>query len=316
MHLQRSSLSPIKTGRLCGLLAKLVEAEKVFIALNNRAITYVAHRVQISWYFNQYFWYIYQMAIKIHLPSVAVLPENTSTRVRILTAGVEVLHSEGFASLTQQAVAQKAGVRQSHVTYYFPTRLDLLQATAHFGCESMMQPIANAAIGGALSFEEFRELLLPDVTDRGWWRLMTALVNACAESESIRNWIGQFDAQLRDRLQRGFRAYDIHLSDADIEFTHAVYIGALTLDMQALTDASQTRARENVRMAIDMMVAKAHQEKMTAQTLARNKATPTAIDTNNKAARPRIAQPPPRPTARKALAPKRRVATKILREKK
>jgi AcrR family transcriptional regulator len=195
------------------------------------------------------------MAINLSLPSVDALPADASTRVRILTAGVEVLHTEGFAALTQQAVAVKAGVRQSHITYYFPTRLDLLQATAQFGAEAMMSQISNAALAGKISFEQFRDLLMPDETDRNWWRLMIALVSACAESESIRGWIVEFERQVQARLREGFSAFHIALTDLDAEFLHATYIGALTLDMQAMTEASQLRAREIVGRAIDALVA-------------------------------------------------------------
>jgi AcrR family transcriptional regulator len=221
------------------------------------------------------------MTAKIALPTTATLPHNASARTRILTAGVEVLHSEGFAALTQQAVAEKAGVRQSHITYYFPTRLDLLQATAQFGVECMMNPISNAAMSGELTFEQFRELLLPDLTDRSWWRLMIALVHACSESENIRVWIVQFDAQIRDRLREGFKAFGIELDDLDVEFLHATYIGAITLDMQSLTPASQARAREVLSLGFDLIVAKARH-------------TEHAISEINKAASQSTTHPPPR----------------------
>ncbi len=233
------------------------------------------------------------MSVKIALPTVATLPATAPARIRILTAGVEVLHSDGFAALTQQAVAEKAGVRQSHITYYFPTRLDLLQATAQFGAECMMNPISNAAMNGNVTFEQFRELLMPDLTDRNWWRLMTALVNACSESESIRSWIVQFDAQIRDRLCEGFKAFGIALNDLDVEFLHATYIGALTLDMQVQTDASQARAREIVGMGFDLLVTKARH-------------TEHALSKINQAASQSTALPPPRPPlskAQKALQP-------------
>ncbi len=229
------------------------------------------------------------MSAKIALPTVASLPAHAPTRVRILTAGVEALHSEGLTALTQQAVAKKAGVRQSHITYYFPTRLDLLQAVAQFGCESMMQPISNAALSGKLDYTQFRDLLLPDVSDRAWWRLMTALVNACAESENIRTWIVEFDAQIRERLRMGFSAFEIHLSELDVECLHATYIGALTLDMQQLTDGSQARAREVVGATIDLIVEKAIQ-------------TQKLSTKENKALSQRMTSPPPRPRIRKAKA--------------
>ena len=224
------------------------------------------------------------MAIKLSLPSVDSLPESASTRVRILTAGVEVLHMEGFAALTQQAVAAKAGVRQSHITYYFPTRLDLLQATAQFGAEAMMSQISNAALAGKISFEQFKDLLMPDEMDRNWWRLMIALVSACAESETIRGWIVEFERQVQARLREGFSAFDIELSDLDAEFLHATYIGAITLDVQAMTPASQLRAREIVGRAIDALVA-AHE---------RTKARPS-MQRITKAASQLTMPSPPRP---------------------
>lgn len=196
------------------------------------------------------------MATKIPLPTVAALAADASTRTRILTAGVEVLHSDGLVALTQQAVAEKAGVRQSHITYYFPTRLDLLQATAQFGAECMIAPISTAAMSGNLSFDEFRELLMPDVNDRNWWRLMTAMVNACAESENIRGWIKQFDDQICVRLREGFSAFGIELTSFEIQVLHATYIGAVTLDMQEMTDRSQLLARQILSEAIDLIVAK------------------------------------------------------------
>jgi AcrR family transcriptional regulator len=57
----------------------------------------------------------------------------SGVRERILKAAVEVLHESGLQRLTQTHVAERAGVRQSHLTYYFPTRRDLLEGvTAHF----------------------------------------------------------------------------------------------------------------------------------------------------------------------------------------
>lgn len=239
------------------------------------------------------------MSAKFSLPTVASLPTSAPARLRILTAGVEVLHSDGFAALTQQAVAEKAGVRQSHITYYFPTRLDLLRATAQFGCECMMDPISNAAISGDVTYEQFRELLLPDFADRNWWRLMTALVNACAESDGIRSWIEQFDAQIRARLREGFKAFGIALSDLDIEFLHATYIGAITLDMQVLTEASQARAREIVGMGIDLLATKARHTDYNVSKINQSASRRTALATPVRSVKARKtaskpANPPPK----------------------
>jgi len=51
-------------------------------------------------------------------------------RDRIIEAALHVLHTEGVQKFTTTRVAQRAKVRQSHLTYYFPTRAELLEATA------------------------------------------------------------------------------------------------------------------------------------------------------------------------------------------
>lgn len=51
-------------------------------------------------------------------------------RERILDAAVAILSEGGIGELSQVQVARRARVRQSHLTYYFPKRADLISATA------------------------------------------------------------------------------------------------------------------------------------------------------------------------------------------
>lgn len=51
-----------------------------------------------------------------------------SLRQRILDAALEITASEGLKRLTQPKVAAAAGIRQSHLTYYFPKKVDLIVA--------------------------------------------------------------------------------------------------------------------------------------------------------------------------------------------
>lgn len=56
--------------------------------------------------------------------------EQNTARDQILSAAVQVLQDEGPAKLTQTRVAKAAGLRQGHLTYYFPKKSDLWLATA------------------------------------------------------------------------------------------------------------------------------------------------------------------------------------------
>ena len=200
--------------------------------------------------------YLPKMAIRFSIPCFAALKPDASAREKILTAASELLLNEGFSTLTQQAVAARAGVRQSHVTYYFPTRNDLLRATAQYGVEALFDPtaIASASAAGQPSLEGFRALLMPDKSDRQWFRLMTGLLIASDEDESIRPWLREFDARILQKLAAGFAAVGVAVTVDQQHFLHSTFIGALHLDMQAQTDESFARVERTVAMALDMVL--------------------------------------------------------------
>jgi AcrR family transcriptional regulator len=196
------------------------------------------------------------MALRFSIPCFAALKPDASAREKILTAASELLLNEGFGTLTQQAVAARAGVRQSHVTYYFPTRNDLLRATAQFCVETLFDPtaIAAAMADGQPSVEAFRSLLMPDKSDRQWFRLMTGLLIASDEDASIRPWLREFDARILQKLAAGFAAVGVAITLDQQHFLHATFIGALHLDIQEQTDASFTRVERTVAMALDIVL--------------------------------------------------------------
>jgi AcrR family transcriptional regulator len=54
--------------------------------------------------------------------------KEKNTREEILEIALEIVQKQGLKALTQTQVAAIAGLRQSHVTYYFPKKTDLLLA--------------------------------------------------------------------------------------------------------------------------------------------------------------------------------------------
>ncbi len=197
------------------------------------------------------------MNIKLAIPCFSALKPNASVREKILTAANEILLTVGFSALTQQAVAARAGVRQSHLTYYFPTRNDLLREMAQFGVEALFLPIAQTAATGTMSVEDLRKFLMPDETDRQWFRLMTGLASASEEDESIRQWMREFDAGLLEKLKAGFAAVGVPISQDHANFLHATFIGALHLDMVDPSDESFERVNRAVATALDVVLPRA-----------------------------------------------------------
>src|SRR6202795_1544950 len=76
----------------------------------------------------------------------------TNRRRDILRAGLEVLGERGYSGFTQPRVAAAAGLRQSHLTYYFPTRIDLLMGVARVAIDRQL-----AAVDGILGVSSVRK---------------------------------------------------------------------------------------------------------------------------------------------------------------
>ena len=67
----------------------------------------------------------------------------------ILIAGSTLLREKGVTALTQPQIAQAANIKQSHLTYYFPKRTNLLLAIAEFTLSGLMDNVARAVAGKA-----------------------------------------------------------------------------------------------------------------------------------------------------------------------
>jgi AcrR family transcriptional regulator len=69
---------------------------------------------------------------------------KAQTRERILDAALALLHEVGYDKLTQPQVAKAAGITQGHLTYYFPTRSDLLLAVVEHSVRAAIAPLLQS----------------------------------------------------------------------------------------------------------------------------------------------------------------------------
>ncbi len=210
---------------------------------------------------------------------LATRPKPTSAssaRERILFAAVEILNDDGFAALTQTRVAEHAGLRQSHVTYYFPTRNHLLRETAAFGCNTWIDVMAEAIDAGMLTIETMREFIAPDIDDRRFARLMCALTVASDEDESIKPWLKTFEDANHARFLQSFQKLGLVIHESDLEVFHATLVGSLILDLGESSDESLSRARRVAFRAFDVLVASASPIKTSALRTKSKTQIPTA----------------------------------------
>lgn len=125
--------------------------------------------------------------------SLVKLP-RPSVRERLLDAALATLRREGLTGFTQTAVARRARVRQSHLTYYFPTRRDLLEATVLRFAE-----LAGAGLGGRTGDAALTHLAAL-VTERGHMRMFLGLVVEAADDPGLRAIVVKGTEQLERAL--------------------------------------------------------------------------------------------------------------------
>ncbi|TRV81099.1 TetR/AcrR family transcriptional regulator [Streptomyces sp. 130] len=84
--------------------------------------------------------------------------QANSVRERLVDAGVELVRTEGSASLGLREIARRAGVSHGAPRRYFPTHHTLLSAIARRGFTELAARLAAAAEGAVTPREQLRGL--------------------------------------------------------------------------------------------------------------------------------------------------------------
>lgn len=155
-------------------------------------------------------------------------------RTRLLEAALGLLAESGAHELTQPRVARAAGVRQSHLTYYFPTRGELLQEVARYSIEKLAGQLAHAK-PGALA-----EGIAAGAADKRRSRVMLGLVAAADRDQAIKKRMRKFVGELRTRMTPVLAAGGLETDPDSVAFLHSVIVGCAVL--QLARDNAEARA--------------------------------------------------------------------------
>jgi AcrR family transcriptional regulator len=157
------------------------------------------------------------------------MPARPDVRTRILETAFGLLSGHGAAYLTQPRVSRAAGVRQSHLTYYFPTRGDLLAALARYSIDILAGPALAQAESGAITKAQLPAILLDAMSDRRRIRAILGLVAAADEDEHVREALAELIRMVRARLARLFAALGLPHDANSVALMHSFIVGAAVL---------------------------------------------------------------------------------------
>lgn len=161
-------------------------------------------------------------------------------RTRILEAALALLAEHGVAELSQPKVAKAAGVRQGHLTYYFPTRADLLKAIALYSIGSMLTALTSRAAEGSLTADTLAQVIGDMVSDKRRARTMLGLVVASDEDREIKQFLRDFVGQVRAGISGLAHMLGTSPDPQRVAAFHALMVGTAILNV-ARDDANSKK---------------------------------------------------------------------------
>lgn len=146
-------------------------------------------------------------------------------RAKILGEAIAILREHGLAGLTQPRVAKAAGVTQSHLTYYFPTRADLLAAVLERAAAGQ-----RAGIGAALATAPHGPEALADALGNALsrpenTRVLVSLVLAADSDPAFRTLYRALAGGVRGEVAEALGTLGIATDPATVTMVHALGTG-------------------------------------------------------------------------------------------
>lgn len=173
----------------------------------------------------------------------------------ILRAGSQLLRERGVTALTQPQIAEAAGIKQSHLTYYFPKRVDLLFAIAEFTMTTLIDSVAEQLQ------DKPQTGTLPDIithimTDGFPPRVFIGLIVAADADPDIRKLLRKLIRHVRAAIQRLMEQAGMDANkDAALIF-HAAIIGLAVMHQARLNKESTTEVHDGISLMTRMLTPK------------------------------------------------------------
>lgn len=175
-----------------------------------------------------------------------------SVKDSILNAGMTLLKEKGIAALTQPQVAKAAGVKQSHLTYYFPTRTKLLLAIAEQTVSTAMTDIAvrlaekpeRATLATTLA-----EIMITGLPPR----VIIGLIVAADAEPEIRQSLHELIDHVRTQVQALLVKAGLAASADTALLFHATVVGLAVMHQARMSPESECEVYDGVAAMLQLL---------------------------------------------------------------
>jgi AcrR family transcriptional regulator len=177
-------------------------------------------------------------------------------RADIIEAGLATLREHGFVSFTQPRVAARAGLRQSHLTYYFPTRLDLLAAVAQAAIDRQLEGLDKVLSG---TVEQAATAMAKMAVRHENTRVMMALAQAADQEAPLQKMFRELADGIVFRFARFLNFLNVESADEHARLLHALSVGLAVVDLATARPDGAKRTTAVLEAALKLILS--HGEK-------------------------------------------------------
>jgi AcrR family transcriptional regulator len=173
-------------------------------------------------------------------------------RQRILDSGLAILREEGLPGFTQPRIAARSGLRQSHLTYYFPTRIELLAAVARQAIDIQLAN-AKAMTGKITSARQAPAIIASVVTRHENTRVLVALNQAADQEPALRELFNELTDGFIEALKLMLERLGMKSDQAAVDLVHATFVGLSVIDLATSRARGEARAKAAMKTALDLL---------------------------------------------------------------
>lgn len=165
------------------------------------------------------------------------------------------LHEYGFSGFTQLRVAKRAQMRQSHLTYYYPTRLELLEAVARVAVDGQLAAVD--AMLGLTSMDALAQAISSRVVRHENTRVLLALAQGADQEPSLRGLFCELADGVAVRFGRVFENLNVSANREQVAMIHALVVGLAVIDVATQRSNGRRRAEEIVGIMLATLCSRA-----------------------------------------------------------
>lgn len=166
------------------------------------------------------------------------------------------MREHGFAGFTQPRVAREAAVRQSHLTYYYPTRVDLLKAVARAAIDRQLS--ASESMLGTTAPKTAATSLANVIVRHANTRVLMALAQAADQESALRELFIELAEGIVQRNGKLLGQLDVKPSDENCFILHALSVGMAVISLATGREDSERRSARALERIFRVLKAPRH----------------------------------------------------------